>query len=428
MTEADIQICSFCVMDAGDSIVQFDSSGQCNCCLDAIRRRPHEWWPGEDGARRMHQLVERLRQEGRGKPYDAMIGLSGGIDSAYLAHVMRAEHGLRLLAVHVDGGWNSAPAVRNIEAIVRGLDIDLHTKVIEWAEMRSLQLAFLRAGVLNQDFPQDHAFFATLFETAREFGIRTFLSGVNFSSECVGTPAAPNPPSVDGRHVRGVHARFGTVKLKSFPIMTFSAYLWSTRVLGRPIIEKPLDYVDYDKAKAQHVLREHYGWRDYGSKHSESRFTKFYQEVYLPRKYGHDKRRLHLSSLIVSGQMTREEACAELARPAADEREMRRDTRFVAKKLGISVEELDSLIGAPPVPHGAYPNDMNLHRALHDLRRRACWALVADVRYSGSLAVQWSWHDTCRGSARLCVSRQSGVGTGGDRLPAVGCHIPDSRI
>jgi N-acetyl sugar amidotransferase len=366
-----LQTCTVCVMDNSQAELEFDAAGQCPCCRDAIRRMPHEWWPGEGGARQMARLVERLRKEGRGKPYDAMVGLSGGIDSAYLAHLMKAEHGLRLLAVHVDGGWNSAPAVRNIEAIVRGLDIDLHTIVIEWAEMRSLQLAFLRAGVLNQDFPQDHAFFASLFETARDFGIRTFLSGVNFPSECVGTPAAPNPPSVDGRHLRGVHERFGSAPLKTYPVMTFSAYLWSTRVRGRPNIEKPLDYLDYDKTKAQQVLQEHYGWRDYRSKHSESRFTKFYQDVYLPRRYGFDKRRLHLSSPIVSGQMTRDEACAELAKPAAGALEMRRDTRFVAKKLGISVEELDCLIDAPPVPHGAYPNDMKLHRALHGMRRLA---------------------------------------------------------
>lgn len=365
------RICTVCVMDDSDPSVTFDSAGQCNCCRDAQARMPSEWWPNAEGTRRMASLVDQLRSEGQGQRYDAMIGLSGGIDSAYLAHLMVVEHKLRVLAVHVDGGWNSAPAVRNIESIVRALDIDLHTKVIEWEEMRSLQIAFLRAGVINQDFPQDHAFFATLFSTARDFRIRTFLSGVNFASECVGAPAAPNPPSVDGRHLKGVHDRFGQVRLRDYPVMTFPAYLWMTRVRRRPVIRKPLDYVAYDKEAARQLLTKRYGWRDYGAKHSESRFTKFYQDVYLPRKHGADKRRLHLSSLIVSGQMERSEALTELTQPIIDERQAERDIRFIAKKLRIPRTELDGLIAMKPVPHAAYPNDLQLHRLLRGVRRLA---------------------------------------------------------
>jgi N-acetyl sugar amidotransferase len=365
----NIRICRFCVIDSTEPSVQFDESGQCNCCQDALAQQPHSWWPDDIGERKMAVLVARLKEEGRGQQYDAMVGLSGGIDSAYLAHLMAAEHGLRLLAVHVDGGWNSAPAVRNIEALVRGIGLDLHTHVIEWEEMRDLQLSFLRAGVLNQDFPQDHAFFATLFATARRFGISSFLSGVNFSSECVGTPSAPNPPSVDGRHIRGVHKHFGHIPLRRYPVMTLAQYVWQTRVLKRPIIEKPLNFVDYDKEKAKDVLRAEYGWREYGTKHSESRFTKFYQDIYLPRKFGFDKRRLHYSSLIVSGQVDRQEALLALNDPVITARDATRDLKFVAKKLGIPVAELEALIDAPPVPHGNYPNDMWLHRLMTNGRR-----------------------------------------------------------
>ncbi len=369
-TAANVQVCRYCVLDSTDPAVAFDESGQCNCCKDAIAQWPHVWWPDKIGEAKMTALVARLKIEGQGKPYDAMVGLSGGIDSAYLAHLMAAKHGLRLLAVHVDGGWNSAPAVRNIETLVRALKIDLHTKVIEWGEMRDLQLSFLRAGVLNQDFPQDHAFFATLFATARRFKINSFLSGVNFSSEGVGTPGAPNPPSIDGRHVRAIHRQFGTAPLREYPVMTLVNYIWQTRILKRPVIEKPLNFIAYDKEQAKDILRAEYGWREYGTKHSESRFTKFYQDIYLPRKHGYDKRKLHYSSLIVSGQITRDAALHELGKPVISDRDIDRDLKFISKKLGITRGELERLIDASPVLHSAYASDMAMHQRLTRGRQR----------------------------------------------------------
>lgn len=371
MIGSNAQVCTVCVMDAADPNVSFDNMGQCDCCTEAFARRDHEWWPGLEGASRMQTLLTRLREEGSGKPYDAMIGLSGGIDSAFLAHVMGREHGLRLLAVHVDGGWNSEAAVSNIERLVRALDIDLHTKVIEWEEMRDLQLAFLRSGVFNQDFPQDHAFFATLVRTARKYRVRTFLSGVNYSSESVSTPTAPNPTAYDGRHLKTIHAKFGERPLTDYPIMTLPQYLWMTRILKSPVIEKPLNLIDYDKEKAKDVLRANYGWRDYGPKHSESRFTKFYQEIYLTRKYLLDKRRLHLSSLIVSGQISRDEALLKLTAPIAEPTQSERDLRFIAKKLRIARLELDQMIDDRPRPHAQYASDFALQQTL--LNARALW-------------------------------------------------------
>lgn len=370
MIAGNAQVCAICVMDANHPGVEFDETGQCNSCKDAFERRQHEWWPDATGAAKMADLVRRMREQGKGKPYDAMVGLSGGVDSAYLAHLLAAEHGLRLLAVHVDGGWNSEAAVSNIESLVRALDIDLHTKVIEWEEMRDLQLAFLRAGVFNQDFPQDHAFFATLIATARDYGIRTFLSGVNFSSESVGIQAGPSVTAYDGRHLRAIHARFGERPLVEYPVMTLKEYLWMSWVRRQPRVERPLDFVDYDKEKAQDVLRKVYGWRDYGTKHSESRFTKFYQDIYLPRKYFMDKRRLHMSSLIVAGQLSRDEALAQLEKQPVDPQQSERELRFVATKLGISKDELVGLIEAPPVLHTDYPNDRAFHQMLINLRAR----------------------------------------------------------
>ena len=320
-----------------------------------------EWHPGDDGRRHLDNLIERIKREGKGKPYEAMVGLSGGVDSAYLAHFLRTQYDMRLLAVHVDGGWNSEPAVRNIELLVRALDMDLHTYVVEWAEMRDLQLAVLRSSVLNQDMPQDHAFFSTLYRTAHRFGLRHFLSGVNFSSEGITSPNW-GYPAMDGRHLRALHKRFGTHALHTFPIMGVLEYLWLTRITEQLVIHRPLNDLPYDKEKAKRELIANYGYKDYGGKHHESRFTRFYQEIYLPRRYRYDKRRLHLSSQIVAGQISRDEALIELSQPLCDEEEVRREIRFIAKKLEISAGELQALIEQPPVAHKAYPNSWNIYR------------------------------------------------------------------
>jgi len=364
-----LRCCSFCVMDESNPGIEFDAVGQCNACLDALARRRHEWWPDEEGQRRLEAMAAQLREAGRGRPYDAMIGLSGGIDSAYLAHLAVRELGLRVLAVHVDGGWNSEAAVRNIESLVRKLDIDLHTYVVEWEEMRDLQLAFLRASVLNQDIPQDHVFFTTLYRTASRFELRHFLSGVNYATESVVPPNFGFPYS-DDVHLRAIHRRFGEGPLPTYPVMRFVEFLWLTRVRKQLQVHRPLNYIDYHKDQAVAALRKHYGWRDYGAKHSESRFTKFYQEIYLPRKFDFDKRRLHLSSLIVSGQITRTEALAELEQPVLASSQARREIRFVAKKLQITSVELECLIDAPAVPHTEYPNQMAFMKLLSTAKRR----------------------------------------------------------
>ncbi|MBY3311215.1 N-acetyl sugar amidotransferase [Rhizobium laguerreae] len=362
------RVCSFCVMDNSNPSIVFDASGQCNCCRDALSRKPHEWWTGPEGDIRMRRLVATLKEEGAGKPYDAMVGLSGGIDSAFLAHIAAKRHGLRLLAVHVDGGWNSEPAVHNIEILVRKLDLDLHTYVVEWQEMRDLQIAFLKASVLNQDIPQDHAFFSTLYRTAAKFRIRHFLSGVNYASESV-IPRGFGYPSIDGTHAREIHKRFGSLKLTTYPFMSPLEYIWLTRVRRQLTIHRPLNYINYNKEEARAELQREYGWRDYGGKHSESRFTKFYQDIYLPSKYNFDKRRLHLSSLIVAGQITRQEALREISKPIISAQNARRETKFVAKKLGLRPEMLQSYIDAPPVPHNNFRNGMWLHRVLFRLRK-----------------------------------------------------------
>ena len=366
------RVCTVCVMDESNPAIQFDASGQCDCCRDAIERQPHEWWPGPEGEARTQKLVSMLKREGQGKPYDAMLGLSGGVDSAYLAHLASRKYGLRVLAVHVDGGWNSEPAVRNIESMVRGLGIDLYTYVVEWQEMRDLQVAFLKASVLNQDIPQDHAFFATLYRTARRFRIRHFLSGVNFASEGV-VPRGFGYPSMDGMHARAIYQMFGATPLETYPFMSMLEFIWLTRVRKVLTVHRPLNYLNYNKECARVELTQTYNWCEYGGKHSESRFTKFYQEIYLPRKFNFDKRRLHLSSLIVSKQITRAEALVELGKPIISVDQARHDLKFIAKKLGKDMKWLDNVITSAPVDHSKYPNQLVLHGRLMKLRKFATW-------------------------------------------------------
>jgi hypothetical protein len=225
--------------------------------------------------------------------------------------------------------------------------------------MRDLQLSFLRSGVLNQDMPQDHAFFASLYRIARQLGITTFASGVNLATESVVQRNA-GYPSIDGRHVRKIHQLHGLKPLPTFPIITYPQFLYQTKILRTPQIVCPLNWITYDKAGAIHLLEQLYGWQDYGVKHSESRFTSFYQEIFLPRKLGFDKRRLHLSSLIVAKQISRQEALEELGRPVISGDSARRNIRYVAKKLHITVDELEDLIDRPIMPHRAYPGDLHL--------------------------------------------------------------------
>lgn len=350
-----VQQCTFCVLTNEYFNLKFDEKGQCEVCKQALARKNHEWFPNEAGTKKLANILKKLKEQGEHKSYDAMIGLSGGIDSAYLAHLAVKEWGLRVLAVHVDAGWNSNAAVRNIERIVRALDIDLFTSVIEWQEMRDLQLSFLKASVYNQDIPQDHAFFSTLYTVANQFNIPFFLSGVNFSSENI-QPPATNPGYIDATHIKAIHKKFGTVKLRNYPLMSISKYIYQTKIIKRPLVIKPLDLINYNKELARSFLKEKYGWTDYGEKHSESRFTKFYQDIYLPRKFNFDKRQLHLSSLIISNQITREECLDILKIPLLSPEQEKRDINFVSKKLAITPQELNTLIDKPVIDHFLFKN------------------------------------------------------------------------
>lgn len=348
------RMCSRCVMDETDPEIVFDADGVCNHCIlfDSVTRA--YWHPNEQGSRLLARNLEKIKDAGAGKEYDCILGLSGGVDSSYLALKVH-EWGLRPLVVHVDAGWNSELAVANIEAIVKHCGFDLHTHVVDWEEMRDLHLAYLRAGIANQDVPQDHVFFASLYHFATRNRIHYILSGGNLATEGI-FPSAWHGSAMDARNLKAIHRQFGKRRLRTYSTIGFLRYyLWYPLVRGVRTV-RPLNYIPYDKAQAVAELEQKVGWRSYGRKHGESLFTKLFQNYYLPTKFGYDKRKPHLSSLIVSGQMTREEALAKLQEPLYDPIERETDIAYFCRKLRITREQFDGFVAAPSRHYSEFPN------------------------------------------------------------------------
>lgn len=360
MNNRPYQICTRCVMDTSDPDISFDASGLCNHCQKYDRMVRDIVARADRGERQaeLDAIVAQIKERGRGGDYDCIMGLSGGVDSSYVAYTAK-RLGLRPLAVHFDSGWNSELAVNNIENIVKKLGIDLHTHVVDWEEMRDLQLAFFKASVANCDIPTDHAFPAILYREAARHGIKYILSGSNYATEFI-LPAAWGYQSGDARHLRDIHGKFGREKLRAYPsIGFFRQFVWYPYVRGIKTI-KLLNYLPYNKAEAKRTIMRELEWRDYGGKHYESVFTRFFQGYYLPVKFGYDKRRAHLASLINAGQVTREEALAELDHPTYDPQMQADDKAFVAKKLGVSVAELDAIFQQPNKDYSDYASNAKL--------------------------------------------------------------------
>jgi N-acetyl sugar amidotransferase len=335
-------------MDVSDPGITFDEDGICNHCrqFDLVYKPVLDRATSSEGPARLAELVESIKAEGVGKDYDCIIGISGGVDSTYVAWKVK-ELGLRPLAVHFDSGWNSELAVANIENLVKRLGFDLHTFVVDWEEMADLQLAFFKASLANCDIPTDHGFLAVLYHTAAKYGMKTFISGGNIATESI-LPTAWGYNAGDRRHLRAVHRQFGKLPLKTYPTLSFfDRYFWFPAIKGFREV-RILNYLDYRKDEAKELIKSKLDWRDYGGKHYESIFTRFFQAYYLPQKFGFDKRKAHLSSLIVSGQITREEALQELNKPTAPADLLERDKEFVARKIGITPSEFDEILARPP--------------------------------------------------------------------------------
>lgn len=350
-------------MDTSDPAINFDEDCVCNHCRDFDRITRKHWFPNEEGAHRLQEIVERIKIDGKGQEYDCIIGLSGGVDSSYLA-LKVAEWGLRPLVVHVDAGWNSELAVANIEKIVKHCQFDLHTHVVNWEEMRDLHLAYLRSGYSNQDVPQDHIFFASLYHFATKNKIRYILSGGNIATEGIFATAWHGGSAMDAINLKAIHRQFGEKPLKAYKTISFFEYYIWYPFVKRMRTVRPLNYMPYDKQSAINELEVKIGWRSYGRKHGESLFTKVFQNDYLPRKFGFDKRLPHISSLIASGQMTRAEGLAKLAEPLYDAEELEIDLNYFCKKLRITREQYEGFITGHSSLYSDYPNWMSRHRML----------------------------------------------------------------
>ncbi|GGD02603.1 N-acetyl sugar amidotransferase [Pyruvatibacter mobilis] len=362
MSDRPYQVCTRCIMDTTDAEITFDEHGVCNHCQYFETGLKPNWFPNDQGKKMLREMIDQVRREGKGKKYDCIIGLSGGVDSSYLAAKV-AEWGLRPLAVHVDGGWNSELAVKNIEMMTEKLGLDLATYVVDWEEMRDLQLAFLRSNVANQDVPQDHAFFAALYNFAAKEGIKYVISGSNYATESI-LPVSWGYDPMDIKHVTSIHKIYGTRKLRKFPTVNFFKFhIYYPRILGMTVL-RPLNLMHYNKDEAIEYLEKNYGWRYYGGKHYESRWTRFFQAHYLPTKFGYDKRRAHLSSLVVADAMSREQALQEMKKQLYTDNELAEDKAFVAKKLGITVGELEEFIAQPIKHYTDYPHNQDKVRQM----------------------------------------------------------------
>ena len=366
MSKDSYQMCMRCVMDTSDPEISFDKNGICNHCREFDDVTCKRWFPDEGGAHKLNAIIGKIKNDGADQEYDCIIGLSGGVDSSYLA-LMIKNYGLRPLVVHVDAGWNSELAVYNIEQIVKHCGYDLYTHVVDWEEMRDLQLAYLRAGVANQDVPQDHVFFSSLYHFAVENKIKYVISGGNIATEGV-FPDSWQHSAMDATNLDAIHRRYGKVKLKNYKtINVFQYYLYYPFVYKMKTV-RPLNFMVYNKAEALKVLQEKVGYKEYGRKHGESVFTKFFQNHYLPKKFGYDKRRPHLSSMILSGQISREDSLQELEKPLYDARELKDDLAYIAKKLQITADELTDLIATPGVDATAFKNWDGIYNKLKSVQ------------------------------------------------------------
>ena len=336
--------CTRCVMDTTDSKITFDENGVCDHCRNFDENIAPNWKPKENRFDELEKLAQKIRQsKSKRSEYDCILGLSGGADSSYLAYIAKEIMHLNPLVVVCDTGWNLNVAVENIEKIVKGLDLDMYTEVVNWKEMSDLQLSFFKASISSCDQPQDHAIMASLYNYSVKHHIKYVLTGANNSTEFIRPPVEWIYMN-DIVMMKDIQRRFGTKKLKTYPMCGMLKYkILYQYILGMKRVY-PLDYIIYDKAEAEKLLHEKYGWTRYENKHYENVFTRFFEGYYLPHKFGFDTRKNVLSNQILAGTMTREEALKILEQPPYDPEQMEQDKEYVAKKMGITAEEFDKII------------------------------------------------------------------------------------
>lgn len=351
------RVCSRCVMDTSDPLIKFDEKEVCNHCHRFDSFVVPQWQ--NCTKEKLDSKIQQIKRECKDKDYDCIIGLSGGVDSSYVLHYMKVNYDLRILAVHIDAGWNTQTANENIKKLVNKLQIPLHTITIDWEEMRDLQVAFLKSGVANCDTPQDHAFFASLYGYAVENNIRYVLSGFNLATESI-FPTSWVHSSIDSIQLKDIHRKFGTIPLKDYPIVGFFKYWFYYPFVKKFRVISPLNYISYSKKEAIRILNEVYGWQNYGEKHEESLWTKFFQSYFLIKKFGYDVRKPYYSSLILSGEMTREEALKALTNMPS-ERSLQQTLEIVLEKLKLTPQQWQSIMESPKKDYTEYANNHKLY-------------------------------------------------------------------
>lgn len=358
-----IQICNKTIMDSTDSGIVFDKLGISDHYYDFHKYVKPNWNYGKSGQLELERLISKIKKDGEGNEFDSILGLSGGVDSSYLLHKAITEWGLRPLVFHVDGGWNSELAVHNINVLVNKLGVDLYTEVINWEEMKDFQLAFFKSGTPHLDIPQDHAFIATLYHFANKNGIKYILNGGNISTECVQHPLEWIYYGTDMVFIKDILKKFGSVKMRTYPFSSiFFHKIYLPYFKGVKVV-KPLNFIPYFKNEAISLLEKEYGWKPYTLKHGESIFTKFFESYWLPERFGFDTRKIYLSSLILTGQMTREEALEILSTPAYDKSKIDEEFNYIATKLGISNSELKKYFNMPKKNFKDYKNLNSIFKA-----------------------------------------------------------------
>lgn len=351
------KICQCCVMDTTDPDIRFYGKDGCSDCKDARRRIQ----ASRMGSTDLHRVVKLVKDAGKGKKYDCVIGVSGGVDSSFVAHMV-IKLGLRPIAVHLDNGWDSSLAVENMKSLLKHLEIDLYDCKVDGDEFIDLQLAFLKSSTPDSEIPTDHAILAILYQVAAKYNIKYIIDGLNINSEAI-LPQKWSHGHGDWKYIKEIQKRYGSKRLKSFPHYSRWGRLYYEKIRKLEKIHI-LNYIPYDKERAKRSLEKKYNWKDYGGKHYESIYTRFYQAYILPEKFGYDKRKSHLSSLIAAGLMTREEALKELEKPLYEAAALEKDFVFFLEKMGISRAEFEDIMRTPKKTYWDYPNyEMDwLHR------------------------------------------------------------------
>ncbi len=358
----NLKICSKCVMDTTALEIEFDENDICSFCKEYEIRSSKDLHDDPEDEENLRKYLENIKSKRKNHKYDCLIGVSGGVDSSYVAYLLKNVYGLNPLAIHLDNGWNSELAVSNVENIMKILDIDLITHVLDWNEFKDIQLSFLKSSISNVEIPTDHAIWALLIKTASKMKIPYIIAGNNVVTEST-MPTTWLYQSKDSKLIKSIHKRFGTNIRKTYPSLTnfdYVYYLLFKQIKWIPI----LNYIKFNKQEAKALLIDKLGWRDYGGKHYESIFTRFFHAYYLIEKFGYDLRKPYLSAEVCSGQLSREEAIGEISLPPAEESVISSDQEYVAKKLGLSRQELIQIIRQPNKDFDEYPNSNFLWKNL----------------------------------------------------------------